>query len=208
MTDSKDTGHSQDVEPTASLASCTNPVPRGDVLAVTSPTFESIYDSYFDYAWRSLRRLGVEEANVDDAVQDVFIVVHRRLSQFEGRSSLKTWLYGIVIRVASDYRRSVKRKGPSEELKDTVVDQSQPSPDELAARNQALDILDRLLGQMDDSKREIFVLTEIEQLTAPEVAEVLNIKLNTVYSRLRAARKSFEEAMARFRAQQARSSES
>ena len=208
MTDPKDTGHSLHVEPTTSLASCETTVPSGGVLAVTPPTFDSVYESYFEYAWRSLRRLGVEEASVDDAVQDVFIVVHRRLEQFEGRSSVKTWLYGIVIRVASDYRRARKRKAHPEELTDKVVDHSQTSPDEAAARKQARDILDQILSQLDEDKREVFVLTEIEQLTAPEVAEVLKIKLNTVYSRVRTARQDFEQAMQRFRTQQERLAQS
>jgi RNA polymerase sigma-70 factor (ECF subfamily) len=204
MTDFKPSGHLPNVESTASVASCETTIPAGGVLAVTPPTFESVYDAYFDYAWRSLRRLGVEEANVDDAVQDVFLVVHRRLSGFEGRSSIKTWLYGVVIRVASDYRRSKARKARPDELSDKLADQSTKAPDEIAAQRQAINILDQILSELDVAKREVFVLTEIEQLTAPEIADVLNLKLNTVYSRLRAARQDFEQGLGRFRAQQAR----
>src|SRR5262245_25709599 len=75
-------------------------------------SFEALYDEHFDFVWRTVRRLGVPEALVDDAVQEVFLVVHRRLGSFEGRSSLKTWICAIVTRVASDSRRSVRRKSP------------------------------------------------------------------------------------------------
>jgi len=204
MTDLKQTGHQHDVAPTTCNAGCTTEPLAGGVRAVTPPVFENIYDSYFDFVWRSLRRLGVQEANVDDALQDVFIVVHRRLADFEGRSAVKTWLYGIVIRVASDYRRAKSRKAKPEELSDNLQDHSVNAPDEAAARRQAITILDQVLSQLDEDKRETFVLAEIEQLTAPEIAEALGLKLNTVYSRLRAARQSFEQALHRFRAQEER----
>src|SRR5882724_509457 len=70
------------------------------------PGFSAIYDAYFDFVWRSLRRLGVPEATLDDAAQDVFVVVHRRLPEFEARSTVKTWLFGIVLRVVATHRRT------------------------------------------------------------------------------------------------------
>ena len=139
--------------------------------------------------------------SLDDAAQDVFLVVHRRLAEFEGRSSIKTWLYGITRRVAKDYRRRASRKeqglvstdGPI--APQLVSDQN--SPDENAARNQAAQTLERILAGLDESRREVFVLAEMEQMTAPEIAEALSLNLNTTYSRLRAARAEFEKAVAR-----------
>src|SRR5687767_4756436 len=73
-------------------------------------TADEIYERYFDFVWRNVRRMGVPAEAVDDAVQDVFLVVHRRLAEFEGRSAMETWLFGILMRVARDHRRSFKRR--------------------------------------------------------------------------------------------------
>ena len=167
--------------------------------ALGPPAFDALYDTYFDFVWRSVQRLGVAPANCDDAVQDVFIVVHRRLAEFEGRSSVKTWLFGIAIRVASDHRRLLRRKGGHELLEDNIADRA-ASPMETAANVEAMRTLQQLLEQLDDDRRAVFVLAELEQMTAPEMSEALGVNLNTVYSRLRAARQDFEKAVARFRA--------
>ncbi len=160
--------------------------------------FALVYNDYFDFVWRSLRRLGVPEANVDDALQDVFVVVHRRLGEFAGRSSLKTWLFGIAVRVTSDHRRRARRKGGHEPLDEAVVDPA-PGPQEQAANAELLGLLDRALDALDDERRAVFVLAELEQMSAPEIAEALGVKLNTVYSRLRLARQDFERALAGLR---------
>ena len=162
-------------------------------------SFEEIYDEYFEFVWRSVRRLGVAESQLDDAVQDVFLVVHRRLSDFEGRSSVRTWLFGIALRVARGHRRRAARKG-TEPLMHEVIDPHGRRPDDETARNQGLRLVYQLLDELDDDKRAVFVSAELEQMTAPEIADALGVKLNTVYSRLRAARKNFEEALKRHHA--------
>jgi RNA polymerase sigma-70 factor, ECF subfamily len=159
------------------------------------PAFEEVYEQVFDFVWRSLRRLGVPEASIDDAVQDVFVVVHRRLAGFEGRSSLKTWVFGIAMRVARDHRRLARRKGGHAQLDPRIVDGA-PDPVEALARCEAVRELDRILGALDEDKRAVFVLAEIEEMSAPEIAEALGVNLNTVYSRLRAARRGVEAALA------------
>ena len=156
--------------------------------------FSTLYDEQLGFVWRNLRRLGVIDASLDDAVQDVFVVAHRRLGSFEGRSSPRTWLFGIARRVAKDYRRRTARKG----LKPLPVPEGvEPvaAPD-LSARVEGLQQLDRALSLMDAARREVFVLAAIEQLTPAEIAEALDENLNTVYSRLRAAREQFELAVA------------
>lgn len=167
------------------------------------PDFEEIYTTYFDFVWRALRRLGVPEASTDDALQDVFLVVHRRRASFEGRSSLRTWIYGIVLRVARDHRRRRLRKDRGAPLEQEPVD-PRAGPAELAAQREALRVLDRLLDELGDEKRELFVLAEIGELTVPEIAELLGLNLNTAYSRLRAARAAFATALREHRAREAR----
>ena len=173
-----------------------DPAVHSDVVPA-SLTFDRVYDRWFDFVWRSVRRLGVPEASVDDAVQDVFVVVHRKLCEFEGRSSIKTWLFGIAMRVAKDQRRAASRRGPTEPLRESLVDAPCGCPMESAAQNEAVRLLHTLLDDLDDEKRAVFVMSELEQMSVPEIAETLDINVNTVYSRLRAARTAFEKAVAR-----------
>ena len=154
----------------------------------------ALYRDYFQFVWRSLRRLGVRNSSIDDAVQDVFLVAHRKLDQFEGRSSYKVWLFGIALRVASEHRRRDGRL----QLDEQIVANATRSDHALEMRRR-VEALDTLLDTLDDRQRAVFVMAEIEGFSAPEIAEVLSIKLNTVYSRLRLGRRSFEKALARHR---------
>jgi RNA polymerase sigma-70 factor (ECF subfamily) len=153
-----------------------------------------------------LQRLGVRADRLHDAVQDVFLVVHRKLSGFEGRSSVKTWLYGIVQRVASDHRRTIRRKdgmatSTRPEILELVPDRAGLSPQERAERAEAIELLQELLEHIGESRREIFVLAELEEMTGPEIAEALGVEVSTVHSRLHVARAEFEQAAARSRAE-------
>jgi RNA polymerase sigma-70 factor (ECF subfamily) len=149
--------------------------------------FRAVFREHASSVWRALRRLGVREADVEDVAQEVFVVVHRRLPEFEGRSTLRTWLYGICVRAASDHRRRahIRREQPSEGLAEER--QSAPQLAELE-RAQARAWLDDALEGLDDDKRAVFVLYEIEELTMPEIAEALGCPLKTAYARLYAAR--------------------
>jgi RNA polymerase sigma-70 factor, ECF subfamily len=158
--------------------------------------FDQIYEANFSFVWRNLVRLGVREAHVEDAAQDVFLVVHRRLGDFEGRSSVRTWLFGIVLRVANDHRRRARRKG-TEPLPDVLPDATSPGPFEGAARTEATRLLARLLEELPEERRAVFVLAEVEGMTAPEIGEALGVNVNTVSTRLRAARMDFERAVRR-----------
>lgn len=175
--------------------------------ASVAPCFDEVYEGLFDFVWRSARRLGVAESAVDDVVQEVFLVVHRRLGEFEGRSSVKTWVFAILLRVVSDWRRTQRRKGGLASLDaiapdGEVHDERARCPAGALEQAQAVRLLHRLLDELDDDKRAVFVLAELEQTTAPEMAEMLGIPLNTVYSRLRAARIEFERALGRHRARE------
>ncbi|MFO0652938.1 MAG: sigma-70 family RNA polymerase sigma factor [Polyangiales bacterium] len=169
------------------------------VAAAAPPSFAQIYEEHLDFVWRVARRLGVPEASIDDAVQDVFLVVHDRLASFEGRSSLRTWLYGIVRRVARDHRPS-KRERPLEEAPEARCERS--SAHEGLERAEAKRLLHALLDTLDDDKREVFVLAELEEMPMPEVAQAIGINVNTAHARLRAARHQLEDALARLHARQ------
>jgi RNA polymerase sigma-70 factor, ECF subfamily len=176
------------------------PAPRLDAsdpeLPAARASLAEIYDRHAAMVFRSLRALGVSEASLDDAVQDVFLVVHRRLGDFEGRSAVTTWLYGIARRVASEYRRRrAVGTGPMAPAPD-LPDQS-PTPEHALARTRAARAVMEILEAMEPDKREVFALMELEQLSAPVVAEMIGIPLNTVYSRLRLARARFEQALDR-----------
>jgi RNA polymerase sigma-70 factor (ECF subfamily) len=167
--------------------------------------FEQLYARHFDFVWRNVRRLGVPDGQVDDAVQEVFLVLYRRRAEFEGRASLRTWLFRILLRVAADQRRSARRKSPLARARgeavdvDTVADQG-ASPHDETARREAAAALHQVLDGLDDDKRAVFVLAELEQLAMPEIAEALGVNLNTAYARLRAARRDFDRAVARLQA--------
>jgi RNA polymerase sigma-70 factor, ECF subfamily len=164
-------------------------------------TFDDVYREFFSFVWRSVKRLGVRDASLDDVVQEVFVIVHRRLAGFEGRSSLRTWLFGIALRVARDHRRSVARKNPGGELIDPDTLRSTMSgPSEATEKAEAVRLLYTILDELDDERREVFVMAELEQITMPEIAQALGLNINTTYARLRAARISFEQALARHRA--------
>jgi RNA polymerase sigma-70 factor (ECF subfamily) len=158
------------------------------------PSFEQIYEDYFEFVWTMLRRFGVRSPHLEDAVQELFIVVHRRLGEFAGRSSLMTWLAAIAWRVASEERRHESRKGETDPLPEDLAANGR-DPHSAAVHAEAVRLLDRLLGELDQDKRAVFVLAELEQMSAPEISEALAVNLNTVYSRLRAARKAFDEAL-------------
>jgi RNA polymerase sigma-70 factor (ECF subfamily) len=166
--------------------------------AVVRPSFDELYVEHFTFVWRNLRRLGVADAALSDAAQDVFLVVHRRLADFEPRAALRSWLYSIVVRVARQHRRGARRK-PVEPLDDATHCPVAPGlgPEQLAEQSEALRRLLTLLEELDDSKREAFVLSELENLTAPEIAAILGVNVNTIYARVRAARRELESALTR-----------
>ena len=175
------------------------PVPGSLVgtAAVPVPDFETLYQAQFDFIWRSLRRLGVLDAALDDALQDVFMVVHRRLGEFRGDSRLETWLFGIALRVACDYRKRARR-APLDSLPELLADH-RPKPDEQLLKSESVELLYALLEELDEDKRAVFILAELEQMTMPEISQATGTNVNTVAARLRAARREFEQAAHRRR---------
>jgi RNA polymerase sigma-70 factor (ECF subfamily) len=186
VTDAPGFGHQADVT-SAMHVEASQPV------ACERGQLASIYAAYCHYVWRCVRRMGVAPEHVEDVVQDVFLVVSERLHEFEGRATLKTWIYAITFRVAAEDRR---RRGRDARPKAIAWDPAAPSPadDQLDARELA-GRLSGLLGTLDLEQRSVFVLVELEQMSGPETAQILGIKLNTVYSRLRLARRRIEREL-------------
>lgn len=161
--------------------------------SMTRPTivFSDVYSKYYRFVWRVLRALGVPPAAMEDVVQDVFVVVHRRLPEFEGRSDVRTWLFRIARWVVTDDRRRRRAKPAHEPIDEVALADAGPGPFEMAARSQTVRTLERILNRMDEEKRIVFLLMDLEEMNAPEVAELLAVNVNTVYSRLRLAREQF-----------------
>lgn len=150
-------------------------------------TLGEIYRDHVEYVWRALVHLGVGAADVEDVAHDVFLTVRHRLDSFEGRSALRTWIYGICIRRASDYRsRAFRRR---ELLQDELPERGVEPAQLVHAESRELAVeLARLLDGLRDEQREVFVLYEIEELSMKEVAQLVGCPLQTAYSRLHAAR--------------------
>jgi RNA polymerase sigma-70 factor, ECF subfamily len=167
---------------------------------------DEVYREHFAFVWRSAKRLGVRDGSVDDVVQEVFVIVHRRLGDFEGRSALSTWLFGITLRVVRDHKRSAARRntneGPNGPIDPDSLRTSSPGPGESMEKAEAIRLLHTLLDEMDDERREVFVMAELEQMPMPEIAAATGTNVNTCYARLRAARQSFEASLARHRARE------
>lgn len=162
-------------------------------------TTEGLFQEYGAFAWRVLRRLGVPERDVDDVCQEVFVTVLRRIASFESRSSPRTWVYGICVRTASDYRKLAAHRHEvvAQPPVEASVDANQESD---TAVREARAMLDHILESLDDDPRAVFVLYEIEELPMTEVAMAVGCPLQTAYSRLHAARRDVDAALRRFRA--------
>jgi RNA polymerase sigma-70 factor (ECF subfamily) len=169
------------------------------------PPFSEIYARYFDFVWSSARHLGIGAGAIDDVVQEVFIVIHGKLHTIQQPEALRSWIYGVVRRTVSSHRRAYKLKETSTSTFEVLGEASGPFPStplEVAEQNAQLQLLSSLLGEIDETKREVFILAELEEMTVPEIAGALEIPLNTAYSRLRAARQAFEAGLARRAARQ------
>lgn len=172
-------------------------------LARPMPDLTAIHAAHADFVWSSLYRLGVAEADLPDTLQEVFVVVHRRLASFDGSSKITTWLFGICLRVAAAQRRRahVRREVLVEQVPDSGIN---AGVDELLDEARARRELARVLDEIDLEKRAVFVMYEIEELPCEEIASLLGIPVGTVHSRLHGARKAFQAALSRRKASQRR----
>jgi RNA polymerase sigma-70 factor, ECF subfamily len=166
------------------------------VACATERELAGIYETYHAFVWSSLARLGVWPARLDDAVHDVFMVVAYRLPEYEGRATMKTWLFAIAIRVAQAVRRDAAREQRGRDrLQEVAPAPHLPHDDADAAR-----MLHAMLERLDDDQRAVFIMAELEGMTANEIAMATATKPATVYSRLRLAREALARHVARMKA--------
>jgi RNA polymerase sigma-70 factor, ECF subfamily len=181
------------------------PTPGESGLA--KPDFDTLYETMVEYVWNAVCRMGVHGSDAEDVVQEIFVIVYRRLGKFEGRAQVKTWLFKIMVHVVQHYFRAhARRPGDRAAEKGTeiqaLVEAKEKGPAGELERLEALRVLDRLLCELEEGKRLVFVLAEVEQLTLAEIAEVVEANANTVASRLRVARRDFDQALLRFQARE------
>jgi RNA polymerase sigma-70 factor (ECF subfamily) len=180
--------------------------PAFDEAIVASPSGETahglevrtIYREHTRFVWLSLQRLGIHPSDLDDVAQDVFMIVHRRLDTFDRRARVSTWLFGICMRVAANYRR--RRRWTHEVLAGGSEDErpsASAAADDILVRREQREIAERALNRLEVAKRATFVMFEIESLSCLEIAEVMNVPVGTVYSRLHSARRQLEKNLAR-----------
>jgi RNA polymerase sigma-70 factor (ECF subfamily) len=171
-------------------------VPRLHVPVVAQDRLRVMFDTNFEFVWRSLRRLGVPSGATDDAAQEVFLVASKRLGDIQvGRE--RSFLFATALRVASNARRAfARRESRHDDMLDRVVDPA-PTPDQLADRARARELLDHVLATLDLDLRAVFVLHELEEMSMADIASTLELAPGTVASRLRRARELFRAEVAR-----------
>lgn len=160
------------------------------------PTFDAVYEREFDYVWTTLRRMGVGESSLPDATHDVFVVVFRRLEDFDPSRPLRPWLFGIAYRVASDRRAlAYNRRETPAEIPDISVDDS--NAEAALDRSQRRALVHDALEKVDEGQRAVLIAHDLEERPMAEIASELNIPVKTAYSRLRLAREALTRALDR-----------
>lgn len=176
---------------------------RETPLAQVDRELAALFDQHASFVWRVLQLLGVPRDEVDDAVQEVFLIVLRKLPEYEERGGAKAWLFTIARQVASHARRSTRRRLRRERSED-VSPIASDDPHAALERSEAARFVQAFLSKLDANQATVFHLAEIEGMSAPEMASCLGVGVNTVYGRLRLAREQFERALQRQREREAR----
>jgi RNA polymerase sigma-70 factor (ECF subfamily) len=172
--------------------------PLGITRQLEEPEFRRLFQEHAPFVWRALRRLGVRERDAEDLLQEVFVVVHRKLPEFAGRASMTTWIYGICLRKALDYRRLARM---AREVEPGPLDRPFEGQAQAPTQERELEVkrargrLDAILDGLDDDKRAVFVLFELEGLTMNEIASLMGTPVQTAYARLYAARRHVKQAL-------------
>jgi RNA polymerase sigma-70 factor (ECF subfamily) len=156
---------------------------------------ERVFREHFSYVSHSLLRLGVPDRDVDDLTHDVFLTVHKKLRELDPNRPIRPWLFGVAFRHASEYRRRAPRRRELLMEEPPDVEDEARAPDSEAGGRQMRQRSLRALAALDPDKRAVLVMHDVDGHTAPEIAEALRIPMNTVYSRLRAARERFRQAV-------------
>jgi RNA polymerase sigma-70 factor (ECF subfamily) len=153
-------------------------------------SFEVLYERYFSFTWRALRHLGVPITLLEDATQEVWMVVHRRLPTFEWRSEPRTWLFGIAMNLARNRKRGMRRAPEMLALPEHVMS-ARPDPERQQAGHEAWLLVQNFLDTLDEARRAVFVCSLLEQLSAAETADATGLDVASVYHAVRRLRQSF-----------------
>jgi RNA polymerase sigma-70 factor, ECF subfamily len=159
---------------------------------------EAVYQQHADFVWRTLQHLGVRDVDLEDLAQEVFVTVHRKLSSFDGRSKLTTWLFGICLHLVQRHRRRAYFRleflhaEPPERI-------DHETPEASYAGRESHALLEQLLEKLSPERRATFVLFEVEGASCEEIADLTSVPVGTVYSRLHLARKQVAAAVVRLR---------
>jgi RNA polymerase sigma-70 factor (ECF subfamily) len=195
-----------------SKSNAPDPATTGQVLAqalgseassggpIQLPDFAKVYDQHFAFVWRLAANSRVPHAHLDDVVQETFLVIHRKLPTFEGRSSLRTWIAAITRTTATEFMRRKRHQLLGSEVDPDASASASANPAEQLEAVAAAQLLDKFLDELPEEQRDVFLLAEVEQMTAEEIGAVLETNPNTVRTRLRAARMSVQASLARHRA--------
>jgi RNA polymerase sigma-70 factor (ECF subfamily) len=162
--------------------------------------FRALFREHFRFVCVSLRRLGVQDGDVEDVAQEVFVVVHRKLPTYDWSRSVSIWLFGICLRSAANYRRLARHRRQVHPQIEVDVADTQPLPDERLSTEASRRLVNAALDSIEPDRRTVFVMHDLNEFSAFEIADMLSIPPNTVYSRLRVAREEFKKAVARLRA--------
>ncbi len=167
------------------------------VAPETSPDFEAVYRDEFSFVYRILRYLGSHEADIEDLAHDVFVVVHGQLATFDASRAIRPWLFGIVHRTLRRHRDKHSRRAAIDTERERDAAPLAKTTDVVLANAQAWHRLENALQELPYEQRVVIVMHDLEEHTAPEIATEMNVALNTIYSRLRLARKRLRTLLVR-----------
>lgn len=163
--------------------------------AGVSEELTALFRAEYDFVWRVLRRLGLNGAEADDGVQDVFLIVAHKLQHYDERGAMRAWLYTIARLVAAQTRRASSRQQRKQQLFESPA--TYPDPQQLAEGRELAQLVQRFMDGLDERQGTVFYLSEVEGLSAPEIAAALELELSTVLGRRRLSRKRFEAFLQR-----------
>jgi len=191
-----------DTSCTTALAEAPPDAPvRDGVEAQARARIRAMVDAHYDFVWRTLRLLGVDDAGAEDGAQQVMCVLARRIDEIEPGTE-RSFLFSAARRVAANLRRAARRRPATGDVDLDTLAASLPHPDALLDARRAHELLERVIAAMPFELRLVFALHEIEEMTTPEIAQVVGIPVPTAASRLRRAREAFRAIVRRLDAAQ------
>jgi RNA polymerase sigma-70 factor (ECF subfamily) len=174
------------------------PLPEAQAPPV-APSFRELFEQHFSYVWNTLKRLGVQERDLEDQAQQVFLQVHAQLPSYDPTRPLRPWLFAFAYHASSSYRQLARHRVELSIVAPDISD-SQPAADELLITRQELELAEKALERVPLERRAVLLLHEVQGHSMPEIARTLDLPLNTAYSRLRLARDDFNAQVKRLQA--------